>query len=184
MSKYKQYGAYHYDAFKGEDPAYRAHVLDVIDKVKEFARPQGRILDVGAGEGLIGSVIRNRLGMEVHGCDPDEYAFKLSQEKGNSVVLGTIDHFAGEKFDATICLDVLEHVEEVLFEATMNSLKASADLLFIAVPSTHDKHGFRDFGSLRAIVELFAPDSELDDEWEVLHSDDRQARYFVVLRKA
>lgn len=182
FDKYQRDGAYHYRLYKTAGDPYRLHVLDVVDKVKEFARPQGSILDVGAGEGLVTRVLMNA-GFNVEGCDTDEHAVKLAQEKGNPISRGDINQFVESTYDAILVLDVLEHIEEPDFEWTMNAIKHMTDLVFIAVPDVHDAHGFRDFARLSDVFDLFTPEDLCTDEWEPVHADSRHGRYFVVMRR-
>ena len=86
--------------------------INSIDDVK--------ILDVGCGGGLVCEPL-SRLGAQVCGIDPSaatiEAAKKHSTEQGLSIdyQATTLETFAGSerKFNAIVCLEVLEHVNNV-----------------------------------------------------------------------
>jgi len=174
MSKYKSLGDYHYVDFEVPGSPYRYHVLDVIEKAKQFVKPKGVILEVGCGEGLILSKLA-KVGFHVNGCDIDPHAVQLAIKKGNPVAYGDIGKFVGSRFDAVMALDVLEHVAEDQFSWTVHRMKAASDLIFVAVPDRHDEHGVRDF-TMESLREMFLV-------WDCLHSETRHARHFIVMRK-
>ena len=120
FSKYDEGGAYHWrevgrhwighNAFTAE--RYR-RVLDALG-----SRPVRRLLDVGCGDGALIAVARRRFpAADLHGYDPNATGLGLARE-----VLGRhrIEaHLHGDQasipqgaFDAVICTEVIEHVNE------------------------------------------------------------------------
>jgi 2-polyprenyl-6-hydroxyphenyl methylase/3-demethylubiquinone-9 3-methyltransferase len=79
-----------------------------------------KVLDVGCGGGLA-SIPIARLGAEVTGIDPSRNAISAASEKANSLGLDNAnfvntlpENFATEtKYDVVMCLDVVEHVEDL-----------------------------------------------------------------------
>src|SRR6056297_2045858 len=76
FNKYEKRGAYHWKEFN-QNTAYRKHALIVQQWISS-----GRTLDIGAGDGLITSLI------DAEGIDDNETAVKLAKEKGVNVILG------------------------------------------------------------------------------------------------
>lgn len=165
MSKYRHRGAYHYDEFIKETP-YRKHVLDVLHRVRELVPHGGTILDLGAGEGLILSKLREA-GYDAEGCDIDEEAVRLARTIGNPVQLGMIDTYLGRWFDAVVALDVLEHVSD--FVGTIHKMTEVTDRIIIAVPDRHDPYSEREVSPID-VAKMLGPD------WETLFSVRRHAR--------
>ncbi len=79
-----------------------------------------RLLDVGCGGGLISEPL-TRLGARVTGIDPGEKNIAIARDHAASQGLEidyratTIEELAssGEKYDAVVCLEVVEHVPDV-----------------------------------------------------------------------
>lgn len=99
FDKYKRYGAYHWRWY-GKKVGY-THNVDFIKKwVKEK-----KVLDVGAGDGLITSVLG------IQGIDNDQYAVRLAKRKGASVELGDAYKipYKDKEFESAILIDTIEH---------------------------------------------------------------------------
>jgi 2-polyprenyl-3-methyl-5-hydroxy-6-metoxy-1,4-benzoquinol methylase len=77
------------------------------------ARPDGRLLDVGCGDGARLSRMRE-LGWRVTGTDLDERALEPARRAGLDVKLGTLaeQRFASGAFDAVTLSHVIEHVPD------------------------------------------------------------------------
>jgi len=73
-----------------------------------------RIFDLGCGNGDISQYFSERF--EVHGADVSEYALKSATDKG--IITKLIDAndprlpYSENYFDAVICLDLLEHIND------------------------------------------------------------------------
>jgi SAM-dependent methyltransferase len=82
-------------------------------RILELARtlqPEGRLLDVGAGSGmLVEQAIQ--LGYHAEGIEPSAWLHKVARERNLPVHLGTFPHSAVPgKFDLITLIDVIEHV--------------------------------------------------------------------------
>ena len=104
---------------------YRQHV----DYVVKWISP-GNILDIGAGDGLITSMI----GAE--GIDDNERAVALANEKGVDVRLGSAYNLPlGRKYDRICLLDVIEHLKE--YKVVLEQIKKILDVdgeLYVCTP--------------------------------------------------
>lgn len=101
FGKYKKRGAYHWKEFN-KNTAYRKNVLKIKDWIGE-----GITLDVGAGDGLITSVIG------AFGIDNNKRAIELAKEKGVDIIEADVYDipFQSNYFDNVIMADVIEHLE-------------------------------------------------------------------------
>ena len=77
------------------------------------AVPQGRLLDVGCGQGLWLRSMRE-LGWRVDGVDFDERAVKAGAEGGLAIRCGSLEqqNFSGATFDAVTMSHVIEHLPD------------------------------------------------------------------------
>lgn len=168
QNKYKRQGAYHFALFEIKDDPYRLHVLDVLDKVKKYLPFGGNILDFGCGEGLVTSRLL-KCGYGVVGCDIEKEAVDLGLQRNLPLKNVSIDFFKGQKFDAVMALDVLEHVDNL--KETMESMALLTSMMFIAVPDRPDPHAVRDKVNIRM------------DGWARVHQDTRHCRHFYVMKR-
>jgi len=101
FEKYKKYGDYHWRQY-AKGTKYKKHA----DRIKVWVK-ESNILDIGAGDGLITSLIGAK------GVDNEMSGVKIAQEKGVDVVFGDAYNldFKDESFDAVTMIDVLEHFE-------------------------------------------------------------------------
>jgi 2-polyprenyl-6-hydroxyphenyl methylase/3-demethylubiquinone-9 3-methyltransferase len=99
-----------------------------------------RILDIGCGAGLLSEPL-SRLGARVTGLDPAPAAIEAARAHAEATGAeltyraGTVEELAakGEKFDAVLAMEVVEHVEDVSgFVATAASLVAPGGILCLS----------------------------------------------------
>jgi SAM-dependent methyltransferase len=102
FDKYHRLGDYHWREY-GRTTVYRAYVDGLRGWVKGH-----RILDVGAGDGLIAHVIG------AQGVELDETAVALARAHAVDVIAGNAAElpFSDETFDAVFLGDVIEHLEQ------------------------------------------------------------------------
>jgi 2-polyprenyl-3-methyl-5-hydroxy-6-metoxy-1,4-benzoquinol methylase len=132
------------------------------------ARPGGRLLDVGSGDGAFVRAA-GELGWEAEGLDPDPAAVAGAQTKGLRVTQGTLTEFVTAErrghFDAVTLSHVVEHMHDPARElACAAELLRPGGLLWIATPNL-ESLGHRRFGrdwlgldAPRHLV-IFTPDS-------------------------
>jgi 2-polyprenyl-3-methyl-5-hydroxy-6-metoxy-1,4-benzoquinol methylase len=124
FDKYDRKGAYHWDDYHGgllRMNAYtRARYDLVCDCVREVNLPRNaRLLDMGCGDGALAGVLHSELGMPVAGVDTNEKGVALAKAMfgargftGEFRLVGGYDSgFPDASFDAVVCSDVIEHVD-------------------------------------------------------------------------
>lgn len=127
FEKYEKKGAYHWIDYSGglmSMNAYtRARYDLVVNCLKDLAlAPEARILDVGCGDGALSGQIRQKLGRSVTGVDASPLAIDLARDAFARRGLEgqfkcTAGYDTGElenDYDAVVCSDVIEHVQEPL----------------------------------------------------------------------
>jgi SAM-dependent methyltransferase len=139
MSKYAALGDYHWRDYADPSSAYRRHVL-FLQTLIPFG---SRVLDVGAGDGLIGSVLRDFRGCEVLGIEPDPEALRWAAVHGAPVQEGSVERMPEGWFDVVLFGDVLEHLPDP--EQALRDASSRSDRVLIVVPPL----GFYDDKALR-----------------------------------
>ena len=96
-----------------EEAGRRATARRLLDLVERHAQGHGRLLDVGCGHGLLLDEARAR-GWDVLGLEPSVAARRHAKEAlklpVRDATLAGLE--AGERFDAIVMADVLEHVDD------------------------------------------------------------------------
>ena len=111
---------------------------------------RGTMLDYGCGTGMFLNVCKND-GWETYGMEPDDYARKMSIEKGLDVFSDkdkVSNRIVDKKFNAITLWHVLEHVTDM--EATLSFFKSKLNndgVLIIAVPNhvSYDAQYYKEF---------------------------------------
>ncbi|MEE9323353.1 MAG: class I SAM-dependent methyltransferase [Candidatus Aenigmarchaeota archaeon] len=110
-------------------------VLNLLEK-----HENGKVLDVGCGDGLISSLIATATGAKVYGVDISSEAVSKARKRGIIAKVMNVDKqgfpFEKESFDAVFCGDLLEHLydTEKLLENVRQILKPNGYLI-ISVPN-------------------------------------------------
>ena len=119
-----------------QEPSALAHeaIHETAAKILETAE-RGRVLDVPAGEGALALRLKN-LGFEVFCCDLYTEFFKLP---GTEIKQGNLDArlpYADGFFDAVVCVEGLEHIENPAnaFREFARILRAGGTLV-VSVPN-------------------------------------------------
>jgi 2-polyprenyl-3-methyl-5-hydroxy-6-metoxy-1,4-benzoquinol methylase len=175
MSKYLQRGPYHFVEFADTKTTYHLHVMALLASLRRYFPLQHTVHEVGCGEGLILSQIRQRMGWRVSGNDGDLEAVRLARLLVPGIEI-TLTDDAPAQFPAVqglvLFADSLEHIED--WERHIKWAK-QADSVAIAVPSTHDRHGIRDFNPHDF--------DTIMDGFECLEKSTRHNRHFSLWRK-
>jgi SAM-dependent methyltransferase len=127
------------EAYRGRTWEHYRHQLATI---VEFS-PPGRILDVGAGTGLLVECFR-KFGLPCIGLEGSVAGVRAAQSRGIPMVVGLLDDplpFGDATFSSLVCNQVIEH----LLPATAERLLAEArrvlipgGILLIESPSPRD----------------------------------------------
>lgn len=96
-NKYRLKGAFHYQWYETEDWYKWA-----VDRCVDFC--QGKTIDMGCGDGLLVSKLKNGFGI-----DNDTEAIMLAKQKGLKVAQKSI-YDVGGKWEYMACLNVIEHL--------------------------------------------------------------------------
>ncbi len=101
------------DAYLAEEAGRRATAGRLLDLLERHAPGGGRLLEVGCGHGLLLDEARRR-GWRVEGIEPSASARAHARDAlGLDVADATLDGLAaGERFDAVVLADVLEHLDD------------------------------------------------------------------------
>jgi len=149
FDKYEKHGDYHWVEY-AKPTIYRKHADFVARWVIE--RP---VLDVGAGDGLICSLLSG-VGID---CDPE--AVRLAKARGVDVCLGdAYDLPFSSDFAAVFPGDVIEHLEhprEALYQA--RKVLFAGGVLYVATPPRRrkiDKYHYREYSSNELVAEVSA----------------------------
>src|SRR5438309_2071503 len=121
--------------------ADRKRVDFIADVLKASLPPNGRILDVGCGNGVISRHL-GRLGFNVLGIDVSEKTIEIArsinpmpnvqfQKKSAEELVAS-----GERYDAVICSEVLEHLNDpgALLDVLYSTLAENGKLI-VTVPN-------------------------------------------------
>ena len=157
FNKYKESGDYHHRLYEeGKDP-YALHA----DRVAKWI-DEGRTLDVGAGDGLITSLIPGAVGI-----DDNECAVKLAKEHGVDVRLLSVYDLSKRvfrRFNNILLADVIEHLEfpEKAIRACRNVMEDDGCLYVTTPPAIgngklHDSYHYREYTAeeLKHFIEQF-----------------------------
>lgn len=165
FDKYKQRGAYHWDEYN-QKTVYGQHA----DKTTNWISREGKILDIGAGDGLITYLIN------AEGIDDNEIAVKLAKEKGVNVNLGDAYklNYNDDSFDSILMGDVIEHLEhpDIAINEVKRVLKPNGFFYIVTPPAKKeglwDKYHYREYTPEELIKYLELFQFEVVDEIEVV----------------
>lgn len=114
------------------------HWLGFFDRIAESIvrdlRPT-TVLDAGCAMGFLVEMLRKR-GVEAWGVDVSEYAISQVDESVREYCrVGSIVEPPSQRYDLTVCIEVLEHLPPAETDAAIASLCASSDrILFSSSP--------------------------------------------------
>lgn len=112
---------------------------ELVPWLDHLIRPGTAVLDVGCGDGSRYADYLISVGIKVHGLDVSEVAVRAARERGIEAQVANLGRklpVPDEKFDSSICLEVLEHLVEPEFTAReiYRVLKPGGHLL-VSVPN-------------------------------------------------
>jgi len=124
------------------DKKFYLHVSDrwddaiFRDTLLKYLQPEMVVLDLGAGAGIIPEMNFKEKVNKMYGLDPDERV--LSNPFLDSAVCSTAEEmpFEDEMFDAIICQNVMEHIENPLVMLTqVKRVLKKGGLFFVKTPN-------------------------------------------------
>ena len=126
--------------------------------LRRFLRhaPGKEFLDIGCNTGF-GVEAARRLGYRATGVDLSDEAIDIARElyPENRFVKGTAQNFAGggERFDAVLCREVLEHMPEVHgFMAALRNLMKVGGVLWLTTPDAGHFRVPKDFPRWKEVI--------------------------------
>jgi 2-polyprenyl-6-hydroxyphenyl methylase/3-demethylubiquinone-9 3-methyltransferase len=102
----------------------------------------GKILDVGCGEGVFTSFIHDK-NFDIMGCDISKRAIKIARQKNPKITFlikdfNTETNFMNESFDGIILFEVIEHIYDTNnFFKELNRITKIGGGLFITTPQMY-----------------------------------------------
>lgn len=135
----KYFSSGSYDNYKKEADRWAPIVARKINKI--IGGNPVEILDVGCAHGYLIAELQNKFGHSVEGVDFSPYAVKSSEKSvRNKIRRGNILKlpFRKNEFDALICLDVINYLEEdEIPKAIQNLARISKEHIFFGAIFKH-----------------------------------------------
>lgn len=152
-----EYGPEYFDDYR----RLRASGITDLARVIYYLKEGERILDVGCGQGLLISILRNS-GFDANGLDPSEEAVRRCQGAGLAVDQGRIEAlpFEDGSYGAVVAVHVLEHTGD-LRKAVDECLRVARRAVICVVPIGHredqtHRHEWAKVGDLLAEFDAYA----------------------------
>jgi len=125
-----------------------------VEAIRRHAGPGARVLDVGAGRGMLVYALR-RAGFDAHGIEPHAKAVAQGKEAfGFEMRLGGVYDIDGESWDAVAMTEVIEHLQWP--ERALAVLERVTPVIVLTTPAADDKDTLPDKGgaTLRSCYHL------------------------------
>lgn len=162
----EQYRTYQAVTPEGFEPFHEARIAPIIYEI-----PLGsKVLDVGANDGALLQVLKDKRDCEVYGVDMSEVAIAKAKEKGIDVILSDAEHlpFEDATFDVVTLNEVLIHLVNpaIVLKEIRRVLKPSGYLLGSVPHENLEKyiwaekrmhHRYLDENGLRQFLEVDFP---------------------------
>ena len=126
---------------KNSEKYYRSHLKKFRKILEHVDMDAPKVLEIGCADGLLGRMLIEQRGADVHGIDINGEAVKVAITRGVKARRVNIEgkrlDFPAKTFDFVICGDVIEHVFDTghLLQDIRRVLKPSGHLI-ATVPNT------------------------------------------------
>lgn len=147
----------------------------VADEIVRVLNPR-TVFDAGCAIGFLVEALRAR-GVDAHGIDLSEYAIgEAPAELQPFLRVATVDEELEGRYDAVVCIEVLEHVPPpIAAEAIANFARHTDAVLFSSTPGDFDEPTHVNVRPTSEWIELFAahgllPDPTVDATFLTAHS--------------
>lgn len=108
---YRKRGAYHFKWIENKNIFYLQHSQIILNLAKRFGN--GKILDVGCGDGYISSRLSKNF-KDVIGIDISREALKIARKKNPKITFIVADctnlPFSDESFETIVASEIIEHL--------------------------------------------------------------------------
>ena len=139
-----------YDSDLAEDFGYRSPQM-AAEVFARYVPRDARILDAGAGTGLVGDVLtgmgyRNLVAIDLSQGMLEEAAKKNTYTELRQMVLGEPLDFSTDAFDAVICVGTLTvtHAPASSLDELTRITRPGGHVAFTLRPDTHEEDGFKE----------------------------------------
>src|SRR5678810_807036 len=164
---------YHFVEYCDENSIYHKHVADLVSVISGMLEPGSSVHEVGCGEGLILHLL-SADALFVSGNDADSEAVRMARCLHLPVELDSdITKRIALCADAVIFSDSLEHIHS--WKEHLEWAKSKSDMVVIAIPDRHDRHGLRDFN-----IDSF---DAIFKDWKCVHRATRHARHLLIFTR-
>lgn len=154
FDKYAIKGAYHWLEINGPVHRRNAYTIARYGSVMRALRDSdiaeaSHVLDVGCGDGALTGLIRKKLAATVVGIDTMPLSIELARKEFSrrrmdgefAVIDGYVYPFADAAFNAVVCSDVIEHVQEpAALLGEMWRVLAPGGVLVVTTPVRFTEH--------------------------------------------
>ncbi len=106
----------------------------ILKRIQQF-RASGKLLDVGAGSGMLVEQARE-MGFEAEGIEPSGWLCEKAREHGLTVHQGVLPHSQAQgPYDVVVVMDVIEHVPDPLgLLAEVRKVAAVGGVVVVVTP--------------------------------------------------
>jgi SAM-dependent methyltransferase len=123
------------EAYEHTRAARSLQANKILDVIVTYRAPQGTLLDIGAGSGILVELALKR-GYQAEGIEPSRWLQARAQQRGLPVYQGVFPADAPHKtFDIITVIDVIEHVDNpVDFMTNCHARLSTGGLLVLITP--------------------------------------------------
>jgi predicted TPR repeat methyltransferase len=148
-ARYDQWAS-DYDTELDRDFGYRAPTL-AVEFVSRYVPREARILDAGAGTGLVGEILTEQgyhdlIGLDMSAGMLEEACRKNVYRELHQMVMGDSLAFDSDSFDAVVAVGVftLGHAPASSFDELVRITRPGGHIVFTLRPDVYENDGFKE----------------------------------------